>query len=219
MTMQAATEASIAATGAIVVGGKSYMPDAKGNLVPVEAIKAADKLEDETVRKIIGHAVELSAQIGRFKEHTFDDLSAFEALLAQEYGATKGGAKGNKTFMTFDGLKKVSVQVADLIDFGSQLQIAKGLIDECLTEWSADSRTEIRSIISRAFNVEKQGQINRTEIFMLLRLDIEDGRWQRAMEAIRAAMRVIGSKTYVRCYERDSQDAEWRAVTIDLAKA
>ncbi|SDA39401.1 DUF3164 family protein [Mesorhizobium qingshengii] len=217
--MQAATEASIAATGAIVVGGKSYMPDAKGNLVPVEAIKAADKLEDETVRKIIGHAVELSAQIGRFKEHTFDDLSAFEALLAQEYGATKGGAKGNKTFMTFDGLKKVSVQVADLIDFGSQLQIAKGLIDECLTEWSADSRTEIRSIISRAFNVEKQGQINRTEIFMLLRLDIEDGRWQRAMEAIRAAMRVIGSKTYVRCYERDSQDAEWRAVTIDLAKA
>ncbi|UVK45349.1 DUF3164 family protein [Mesorhizobium sp. AR07] len=215
--MQAATETS--ATGAIMVGEKFYMPDAKGNLVPVEAIKAADKLEDETVRKIIGHAVELSAQVARFKEHTFDDLSAFEALLAQDYGASKGGAKGNKTFMTFDGLKKVSVQVADLIDFGSQLQIAKGLIDECLTEWSADSRTEIRSIISRAFNVEKQGQINRTEIFMLLRLDIEDQRWQRAMEAIRDAMRVIGSKTYVRCYERDRQDAEWRAVTIDLAKA
>lgn len=215
--MQAATEA--VSTGAIVVGGKSYMPDAKGNLVPIEAIKPVHKLEDETVRKIIGHAVELSAQIGRFKEHTFDDLSSFEALLAQEYGATKGGAKGNKTFMTFDGLKKVAVQVADLIDFGSQLQVAKGLIDECLTEWSADSRTEIRSIISRAFNVEKQGQINRTEIFMLLRLDIEDVRWQRAMEAIRDAMRVIGSKTYVRCYERDSQDAEWRPVTIDLARA
>ncbi|MEI9410739.1 DUF3164 family protein [Mesorhizobium salmacidum] len=215
--MQAAIEA--ANTGAIVVSGKSYMPDAKGNLVPIEAIKAADKLEDETVRKIIGHAVELSAQIGRFKEHTFDDLSAFEALLAQEYGATKGGAKGNKTFMTFDGLQKVTVQVADLIDFGSQLQIAKGLIDECLTEWTADSNMEIRSIITRAFNVEKQGQINRAEIFMLLRLDIEDERWKRAMEAIRAAMRVIGSKTYVRCYERDSHDTDWRPVTIDLAKA
>lgn len=212
-------QTAIEPTGAILVGGKSYMPDAKGNLVPVEAIKAADKLEDETVRKIMGYATELSAQIGRFKEHTFDDLSAFEALLAQEYGATKGGAKGNKTFMTFDGLKKVTVQVADLIDFGSQLQIAKGLIDECLTEWTADSNMEIRSIISRAFNVEKQGQINRTEIFMLLRLDIDDERWKRAMEAIRDAMRVIGSKTYVRCYERDSQNDGWRAVTIDLAKA
>lgn len=206
-------------TGEVVVNGKAYMPDAKGNLVPKEAVRAEDLLEDETVRKVIGYARELSAQIGRFKQHTFDDLSAFEAVLAQEYGAAKGGAKGNKTFMSFDGLMKVQVQVSDTIDFGSQLQIAKGLIDECLMEWSADSRTEIRSIIARAFNVEKEGQINRSEIFMLLRLDIEDDRWRRAMEAIRSAMRVVGSKLYVRCYERDPVDAEWRAITIDLAKA
>lgn len=205
--------------GEVVVNGKAYMPDAKGNLVPKEAVRAEDLLEDETVRKVIGYARELSAQIGRFKQHTFDDLSAFEAVLAQEYGAAKGGAKGNKTFMSFDGLMKVQVQVSDTIDFGSQLQIAKGLIDECLMEWSADSRTEIRSIIARAFNVEKEGQINRSEIFMLLRLDIEDERWKRAMEAIRSAMRVVGSKLYVRCYERDRPDAEWRAISIDLAKA
>ncbi|RWG12256.1 MAG: DUF3164 family protein [Mesorhizobium sp.] len=216
--MEATDEWTIPA-GVVLVSGKSYMHDAKGHLVPVEAIKPADKLEDETVRKIIGYARELSAQIGRFKEHTFDDLSSFEALLAQDYGATKGGAKGNKTFLTFDGLMKVSVQVADLIDFGAQLQVAKGLIDECLTEWSADSRTEIRSIISRAFNVDKEGQINRAEIFMLLRLDIEDQRWKRAMDAIRDAMRVIGSKTYVRCHQRASQDAPWEPITIDLAKA
>lgn len=206
-------------TGEVLVNGKKYMPDAKGNLVPAEAIKAEHKLEDEMVRKVAGHARDLSAQIGRFKQHTFDDIGAFEALLAQEYGATKGGAKGNKTFMSFDGLMKVAVQVSDTIDFGSQLQVAKGLIDECLVEWSADSRTEIRSIITRAFNVDKEGQINRSEIFMLLRLDIEDERWQRAMDAIRAAMRVVGSKIYVRCYERDRQDGDWRAITIDLAKA
>lgn len=206
-------------TGEVLVNGKAYMPDAKGNLVPIETIKPADRLEDETVRKIIGYATDLSAQIGRFKEHTFDDLGAFEALLAQEYGATKGGAKGNKTFMSFDGLMKVQVQVADLIDFGAQLQIAKGLIDECLTEWAADSRPEIRAIVTRAFNTDREGKINRAEIFMLLRLDIEDERWQRAMAAIRDAMRVVGSKIYVRCHVRARPDAEWRPVTIDLAKA
>ncbi|MER8765853.1 DUF3164 family protein [Mesorhizobium sp. M0968] len=215
--MQAATETR--ATGKVLVGEKSYMPDAKGNLVPVEMIKPSEMLEDETVRTILGYATDLSAQIGRFKEHTFNDLGAFEALLAQEYGATKGGAKGNKTFMTFDGMKKVQVQVADTIDFGAQLQIAKSLIDECLTEWSADSRPEIRAIVTRAFNTDKEGQINRAAIFMLLRLDIGDERWQRAMAAIRDAMRVVGSKIYVRCYERDRLDADWRAVTIDLAKA
>lgn len=206
-------------TGVVLVKGKSYMPDAKGNLVPVETIRPADKLEDETVRKVMGYARELSAQIARFKGHTFDDLGAFEALLAQEYGGSKGGAKGNKTFMTFDGLMKVSVQVQDYIDFGPQLQVAKGLIDECLNEWAADSRPEIRAIVTRAFNTDKAGKINRAEIFMLLRLDIEDSRWGKAMEAIRDAMRVVGSKTYVRCYERAEIDAPWQAVTIDLAKA
>lgn len=207
------------AQGEVIVQGKAYMPDAKGNLVPVEAIKAADKLEDETVRKVMGYARDLSATIVRFKQHTFDDLGAFEALLAQEYGASKGGAKGNKTFMTFDGLMRVQVQVQDTIDFGPQLQIAKGLVDECLNEWAADSRPEIRAIVTRAFNTDKAGQINRTEIFMLLRLEIEDERWKQAMLAIRDAMRVVGSKTYVRCYERSSIEGSWQAVTIDLAKA
>lgn len=205
--------------GETLVNGKVYMPDAKGNLVPVESIKPADRLEDETVRKIMGYARDLSAQIGRFKAHTFDDLGAFEALLAQEYGAEKGGAKGNKTFMSFDGLMKVQVQVQDYIDFGPQLQIAKALVDECLNEWAADSRPEIRAIVTRAFNTDKAGQINRAEIFMLLRLEIEDERWKRAMDAIRDAMRVVGSKTYVRCYERRSIDDAWQPVTIDLAKA
>jgi len=205
--------------GVVLVNGKGYMPDAKGNLVPVETIRPADKLEDETVRKVIGYARDLSAQIARFKIHTFDDLGAFEALLAQEYGASKGGAKGNKTFMSFDGLMKVTVQVQDYIDFGPQLQVAKGLIDECLNEWAADSRPEIRAIVTRAFNTDKAGKINRAEIFMLLRLDIDDARWSKAMEAIRDAMRVVGSKTYVRCYERATIDAPWQAVTIDLAKA
>jgi hypothetical protein len=206
-------------TGEVMVNGKPYMPDAKGNLVPVELIKPADKLEDETVRKIVAYGKELSAQVERFKQHSFDDLSAYEALLAQDYGASKGGAKGNKSFMTFDGLMKIQVQVADTIDFGAQLQIAKSLIDECLTEWSADSRPEIRAIVTRAFNTDKQGQINRAAIFMLLRLDIEDERWQRAMSAIRDAMRVVGSKTYIRCYERPNIKVDFEPITINLAKA
>lgn len=205
--------------GRVDVAGKTYMPDAKGNLVPVELVAPASQLEDETVRKIMGFAMALSEQVARFKGHVFEDLGALEALLAQEYNQTKGGAKGNKTFMSHDGLFKVQVQVADHIDFGPQLQIAKELVDECLNEWAADSRPEIRAIVTRAFNTDKAGQINRSEIFMLLRLEIEDKRWQEAMRAIRDAMRVVGSKTYIRCYQRDSHDGAWRAVTIDLAKA
>lgn len=206
-------------TGEVLVHGKRYMPDAKGNLVPIETIRPADRLEDETVRKIMAFADELSAQISRFRGHTMTDLGEFDALLAQEYGTTKGGPKGNRTYQTFDGLMKVSVQVSEFIDFGPQLQVAKKLLDECLIEWAANSRPEIRAIITRAFNTDKEGKVNRAEIFMLLHLEIEDPRWKEAMRAIRDAMRVTGSKEYVRFYRRASVTDRWEAVTIDLAKA
>jgi len=51
-----------------------------------------------------------------------------------------------------------------------------------------------------------------------LRLEIGDARWQRAMSAIRDAMRVVGSKTYVRCYMRDHAEAAWEPVVLDLAR-
>ncbi|MBB4066252.1 DUF3164 family protein [Gellertiella hungarica] len=217
--MDAATETRAAAEGVTFVNGREYMHDAKGNLVPAANIKPEDRLEDEMVRKIIAFARDLSAQITRFRDHTMADISSFDQLLAQEYGASVGGKKGNKTYQTFDGLMRVQVQVADQIAFGPQLQIAKALIDECLNEWSADSRPEIQSIVTRAFNTDKEGQINKSELFMLLRLEIADDRWNRAMEAIRASIRVTGSKEYVRFYTRSAIDAPWTAVTIDLARA
>ncbi|MCW8843349.1 MAG: DUF3164 family protein [Rhodobacteraceae bacterium] len=206
-------------SGIVEVHGQKHLRDAKGALVPMSMVKAQDQLEDETVRKIIGYAEALSDQVTRFKEHTFNDLGDFEAVLMQDYDLKKGGAKGNKTFLSFDGCQKVQVAVADHIDFGPQLQIAKELIDECLNEWAADARDEIRTIVTRAFNTDKAGAVNRSEIFMLLRLDITDERWQKAMSAIRDAMRVVGSKTYVRCYKRETPDAAWQPITIDLAKA
>ena len=57
------------------------------------------------------------------------------------------------------------------------------------------------------------------DFFTLLRLDIADDRWQRGMQAIRDAIRVTGSKSYIRFWMRDSFDAPRQAVTIDLASA
>ncbi|MEL7180427.1 MAG: DUF3164 family protein [Pseudomonadota bacterium] len=205
--------------GREIVDGNIYMRNTKGGLDPVENIKPQHLLQDEAVRKIIGYAVPLSDQVARFKEHTFADIGALDALLVQEYGAKLGGKKGNMTLMTVDGLFKVSVQVADHIDFGPELHAAKSLVDECLNEWAADAGPELRGIVTNAFNTDKEGKINRSEIFMLLRQNIEDPRWVRAMNAVRDAMRVVGSKTYVRCYRRRNHNENWNPVTIDLARA
>lgn len=201
------------------VDGKTYMTNAKGALVPVEMIKAQHQLEDETVRKIMGYALALSEQVSRFKGHVYEDLGAFDAILEQQYGATKGGPKGNRTYQSYDGLMKVEVRVADLLDFGPELQVAKTLLDECLNEWSADARPEVRALITKTFNTDKEGQVNRALVFTLLGLEVADPRWNRAMDALREAIRIVGSKTYYRIQTRPSIEAGWETVTIDLAKA
>lgn len=210
---------SFTASGIVDVGGQPHMRDAKGRLVPVELVKPADKLEDEMVRKVMAFALDLSAQVARFKEHTFADLNGFQQLLEQNYGARAGGEKGNVTFQTVDGLLQVKVQIANLIEFGPQLQQAKALIDECLLEWGADARPEIKAIVTSAFAVEKEGQINQANLFLLLKLDIVEERWTRAMTAIRDAIRITGTKEYVRFYRRRRPQDRFEPVTIDLAAA
>lgn len=204
---------------AIEIAGHFYMRDAKGALIPLGLVKPQHLLEDETVNKIMAFAIDLSAQVARFKGHTFEDLNAFQSLLEQHYGARAGGAKGNVTYQSFDGLRKIKVQIADQFSFGPELQQAKALVDECLVEWGAESREEIRALVNRVFSVEKEGQINRAELFMLLRLEIADERWQRAMDAIRDSIRVTGTKSYVRFYIRADAQADFITVTIDLAAA
>jgi len=190
----------------IEIGGKLYMTDAKGAYVPIELIRPLDRLMDETIDKIIGYAEPLSAEIARFRQHTFDDVDSFVALAAQEYGKQYGGTKGNITLTSFDGCRKIIIANANQTVFGPELQIAKQLIDECLLEWSADSRAEVRALVEQAFNVDKEGTINRAGLFLLLRLESDDERWQEAMRAIRDSIRVIGSKRYVRIYERSTPD-------------
>ncbi|MAU43587.1 MAG: sulfate transporter [Yangia sp.] len=206
-------------TGIIDVGGEPHMRDGKGRLQPLSTVRPQDVLQDEMVRKMMSFADDLSAQVARFKGHCFDDVGDFLALLSQDYGESRGGQKGNMTFLSYDGCQKVTVQVADHIDFGPELQIAKGLIDACLTDWASDARPELRTIVERAFNTDKEGQINRAELFSLRRLNFDDERWVRAMKAIEDAIRVVGSKTYMRFYRRDNAQAAWHAITIDMAKA
>lgn len=204
--------------GVVEVDGEKFMRDARRNLMAYGTIKAQRVLEDEMVRKVMFYARDLSDQIRRFKGHTFEDLAAFQSLLEQQYGVPPGDGKGNCTYTSYDDTLKVEVKIADQIAFGPELQAAKRLVDECLKEWGADSHEALRSLVNRVFSVEKEGQINRGELFSMLAMEIADERWQRAMDAIRDSIRVIGTKAYLRFRFRDA-DGAWSTVSLNVASA
>lgn len=195
-----------------------YRQDAHGRLVAEDQIKPIDKARDELVLEIVKRAREVEAVLADFKRRAFDDIAAFVQLSAEEYGARLGGTKGNVTLLSFDGRFKVLRAIAENITFDERLQAAKALIDECLREWTEGARTEVRTLVQDAFRVDAAGNIRTGQVLGLRRLDITDARWLRAMQAISEAVQVVGSKSYVRVYERDA-NGRYHAITLDVAGA
>lgn len=198
------------------MSNEKYMQDHRGNLVPIENIKPVDLLRDELVKKTVDSAHAVNAILYQFKTDAMKNLTAFVELSASQYNIAYGGHKGNIQLMSFDGKYKVVKSISEYIVFDERLQVAKKLIDECIISWTGDTKSEIKSLINYAFEVDKQGKINRDRILGLRRLDISDKKWQRAMSAIADSIQVTGSKEYIRIYERQS-DGTYRQIPLDLA--
>jgi hypothetical protein len=195
----------------------AYMKDSKGRLVPLAMVAAVDQQRDGLVKEILAKAAELQEAMVAFKQAAMDDVAAFVELSAEQYGVKMGGQKGNITLMSFDGCAKVQVAISEHLMFDERLQAAKKLVDECLTAWTEDSRAEIKTIIQDAFQVDKEGRVNTARNLGLRRLAIDDARWIRAMTAIADSMQVVGSKSYLRIYQRENPDGRFEPVALDLA--
>lgn len=204
--------------GRTEVGGKIYMSDPKGALLPIDIIKPQHQLEDEMVRREFGWFLGLVEQVARFRGHLFSELGAFDEMIAEKYGASIGGPKGNRTYSTVDDCYRISIRVRDTLDFGSELQAAKALIDECLRGWSEDAAAPLQIFVNGAFNVDKEGKINKSEIFKLLRHDIKEPEWLAAMEALKDAIRVTGSRTSPEFRMRMGVGEDLVTVSFNLAR-
>ncbi|MDH0050266.1 DUF3164 family protein [Comamonas terrigena] len=194
-----------------------YWENAKGNLVPESKVKAIDKLRDQLVKDLCARAEVKSADIGKFKLGTMADVHAFIDASVEQYGVKAGGKKGNATLMSFDGKKKVVLQMQDRITFGEQLQAAKALIDQCVTRWAANADDNIKVLITDAFQVDKEGLINTGRVLGLLRLEIDDPDWKMAMKAIADSRQVADTKAYIRFYQRSDTSGDWKPISLDMA--
>ncbi|MBT2131204.1 DUF3164 family protein [Aliiroseovarius lamellibrachiae] len=196
---------------------EGFMQDGQGRLVPVANVKTQDKLEDELVDRLCSSAIALSNSLKEFKKVALSEVFAFRELVLVEYNAKLGGKKGNMTLRTYDGRFELQIAIADRLVFGPQLQAAKALIDECLTRWSEGSNENLHAIVNDAFDVGKEGNIDTRRVLGLQSLKIEDLNWQKAMTAIKDAVRVDNTTTYIRFYRRDPVTGARTSILLDLA--
>lgn len=197
---------------------EGYMKNSRGGLDPIDMVKEIDKLRDQMVKEIVAESMAESKRLQSMKQKFFETISSFVDLSAEQYGIQCGGKKGNMSFLSYDGEYKVLVSVNENVVFDERLQIAKQLIDDCISDWAKDSRSEIKALVQDAFYVGKNGNLNTSRILGLRRLDITDSRWQEAMKAISDSLQVAGSKQYIRIYRRNKENQDkYDLVNLDVA--
>lgn len=196
-----------------------YLKDGKGNLVALANIKQTELIKDEFVKKALAAAEHMQAQLAEFKLALMGEADDFIELLAQEHGVNLGGKKGNVTLRTFDSKLKVTLQTQERIELGPELALAKELIDQCLDDWTQGGNQNIRAIVNKVFNTDKQGSLNPQRILSLRKLEITDesGKWAKAMNIIAESVGVVDSSRFIRFYKQDDKGIE-HAISLDIAK-
>ncbi|MDD3452581.1 DUF3164 family protein [Sulfurimonas sp.] len=191
----------------------------RGDQVHPDLVPHEEKLKTELVQKIIGRAEKGVNIMMHFKKYVTDEIGDYMGMMREKYGLDpmRNSPKGNLSIESYDGLMKVQIAVQQHIDFDEKLLLAKEKIDEYLKEITADAGADIQTLITKVFDVDKQGNVNAKMILSLKGYKISHPKWKEAMEIIDEAVEIVGSKSYIRFMKRKSVDEKWENISLDFA--
>lgn len=194
-----------------------FVKNAVGHLVPEHQVREHDKLRDGVARDLSSIALDINKALAAFKIKALADIEDLIAISSARYGVTIGGKKGNASITTYDGQFKIERAMAERITFTEEILAAKELIDQCIRKWSEGANSHLRVLVDRAFRANRQGQIKTGDVLSLLRVEIDDPDWKRAMEALKDSIQVNGTAVYIRVYQRIGQTEQYQPINLNIA--
>jgi hypothetical protein len=193
----------------------SRMENGNGDMIQIKNIKERDLLEHDMVLSIACIWLHISGLLGRFKQHTFEDMTTFVQLLFDSYGAKKGGSEGGMTFNTFDKRFKLVVGIQKTIDFGPEIEVAKQKMMEAV-EIYPEEANDLKTMLLAAYT-QIDGKLRVAEILRLRTYKFNNALWHEGMKIIDDAIEVISSKKQIRLYMRGNPGDEYVAVPLHIA--
>jgi hypothetical protein len=193
-----------------------YRMNAKGDLIQISTIRDSDVAIDEFVVESSATWLELQRLIRDFKVKIFGDTQALLDMISEKYKVKRGGKKGNVQLYSYDGRFQLKVAVADSLSCGPEVQVALQLIKGCLGRWTQIAGPEVKTIVQAYVAPDANGNLSIGKLLSLRRFKIADSEWNQAMQAIGDAIMVVGSKQYMRLYERNEAGA-YLAIPLDIA--
>jgi hypothetical protein len=195
---------------------EGFRENAKGHLVPQHLISQTDQVVDDLVTELAAKWVALSETIAEFKKTSFGDVHAVLGMINDEYKVKKGGEKGNVTLYSYNGGYKLLVAVNDTIGCGPELKASIEKIRECTDTWLEGAKPEAVVIINELLATNGKGDVSIGKLLQIRRYRFDNDDWRMAMKALDDALRVVGSKQYLRLYER-VENSGYAAIPLDIA--
>lgn len=197
---------------------EGYMQNATGDLVRIENVRDHDLLRDQVALDIAAKAKQLEQALTKFKSETLSDIEDLISIAAEKYGKKMGGKKGNVSILSYDGRYKILRVHADQITFTEELKAARALFNDCINNWAKGANDHLRTLIGSAFKTNGKGELKKSELLKLLRHKIDDPNYQKACEALKDSILVVGTTTYLRVYERVGKTDQYRQIALDVAQ-
>lgn len=183
-------------------------------------LPAAVRKRDQLVRKIAGRAKTLSARLLAWREQSLADIFAFSEKSWKKYGfKIEHGVRGSIDLHTHDGSLKIEVRKDDKIAFNEQLAGVQAEILRLVNGWAAGGNANLIAVIDAAFKPGRGGKLSAQRILGLQRTKITDPEWEVCMQALRDAVQVVGSATYIRVKERVGNSDQYRQISMDAYPA
>ena len=191
--------------------------DGMGNPVPPKYVPPVDKRRDKLVTHLVEKAQKTSQLLEELRQETLDAIEAYLTSIQKDYKINERTVEGNKRLSDFSHSQRLELKKGKYIDFDERLNVAKGLIDECIEKWSEGSDDRIKALVDQAFQVNEKGRLNKDRILGLQKLKFKDTTWTKAMKLINDSIQVVGSRDYVTFHVRNKK-GDWESIPLDIAR-
>jgi len=193
--------------------GKSFWIDPEGCEVPTKYISDHDKKKDALVENLSKKAASLSLQLADFKKFALDALDKHLARVANSYNEDW---KGNAIIYNFSANLAVEIKISNKLAFDERLNVAKTKIDNYIMSLVKNSGKEIVLLITKAFKVDKKGNVDVKQIISLKQIDIKHPEWQQAMDIIDEALKVEATRRYITFKIKDDEGC-WFNIILNFS--
>ena len=187
----------------VEAGGKKYLKDQFGNLVPAETVSVSVYLDDALADDIVSRAVELRDAYGRFCDYVKG------RLIERKRSRLPAGVevpddellRFADKIVSFDGKSKVEWVIdrkvkADVSKLSACKAAIKPIVDSLENPVARKALSEVLNLKSdKAFDVKK--------IEFLKNLNLEHQSWRACLDALSECFGDGGATAHPRCYQAD----------------